>query len=475
MGRIPLVQGWKAVYSANEPDAASDETEQTLPPLTDGETAVLVSSLLERAILPSETQAVLIERSGGNPLFAEEFVQLLVDRGLVDLSKRDRPIAAIDDIPVPGSLQALIGSRLDQLPPDDKELMHNAAVIGKVFWSGALAALCGCAESAIEPRLETVIRRDLVRSLRTSGLKGQSEYTFWHALIRDVAYGQIPRAAREAKHLAVARWLKTAVADRLSDFAEELAYHYTEALELARAADVAIEPAVEAEAASALLLAGERAAPLDAVRADGYFRRALQLMAADHPERSRAAARVGEMAEARGNYEESEQLYLAAITGYRVIGNRLGLGEAMGMLSRTYARRGEIARSEQLCHEAIAVLRDLPPSKELAAVYSRRAGELLSSDRNQECLAYAENALELATELDLGEEVIKALQFRGAPRCELGDEGGLDDLREAIRLGEEAGLGQALALARGNYAYQLWFRDGPAAALAVWREMQRSA
>ncbi|MGZ6545115.1 MAG: hypothetical protein ACXVEI_07365, partial [Actinomycetota bacterium] len=76
---------------------------------------------------------------------------------------------------------------------------------------------------------------------------------------------------------------------------------------------------------------------------------------------------------------------------------------------------------------------------------------------------------------DLRDEMIRALQFRGAARCELGDDGGLEDLREAIRLGEEAGLGQALALARGNYAYQLWFRDGPAAALVVWEEMQRAA
>ena len=78
---------------------------------------MLVSSLLERAVLPASTQAVLIERSGGNPLFAEEFIQLLVDRGLIDLESRDRPVAELDDIPVPESLQALIGSRLDQLPP----------------------------------------------------------------------------------------------------------------------------------------------------------------------------------------------------------------------------------------------------------------------------------------------------------------------------------------------------------------------
>ena len=446
-----------------------------LPPLTDSETAVLVSSLLERAVLPASTQSVLIERSGGNPLFAEEFIQLLVDRGVIDLESHDRPVAELHDIPVPESLQALIGSRLDQLPHEDKALLQDAAVVGKVFWSGALAALCGCDEPSVHDRLADVLRRELVRPNRTSASEGQTEYTFWHALIRDVAYGQIPRAGRELKHLSVARWLRGTVGDRISDFAEELAYHYTEAIDMARASGVTIAPDVRAEAASAFLLAGERAASLDAVRATGYFRGALELMTAEDPQRPRAAARAAEMAEAQGDYEEGEQLYLAAITGYRAIGDTLGLGEALGLLARTHARRGQIARSEQLMDEAIEVLEREPPSRELARVYARKTGEMLSSDRNAECLEWAEKTIELSTRLGLQDEYARALQFRGAARCELGDERGLDDLREAIRLGEEHGFGQVLALARANYAFQLWFRDGPAAALEVWLDAQRAA
>ena len=114
--------------------------------------------------------------------------------------------------------------------------------MGKVFWSGALAALCGSDEPSVRDRLADVLRRELVRPNRTSALEGQTEYTFWHALIRDVAYGQIPRAGRELKHLSVARWLRGTVADRISDFAEELAYHYTETIDMARASGVTIAP-----------------------------------------------------------------------------------------------------------------------------------------------------------------------------------------------------------------------------------------
>ena len=200
-------------------------------------------------------------------MFAEEFIQLLVDRGVIDLRATIGRSRSSHDIPVPESLQALISSRLDQLPHEDKQLLQDAAVIGKVFWSGALAALCGCDEPSVHDRLADVVRRELVRPNRASNLHGQTEYTFWHALIRDVAYGQIPRAGRELKHLTVARWLRETVGDRIPDFAEELAYHYREALDLARASGPEVEPDVRTEAAGAFLLAGERAAQLDAVRA----------------------------------------------------------------------------------------------------------------------------------------------------------------------------------------------------------------
>jgi hypothetical protein len=100
-----------------------------LGPLSDTETAQLVSALLERSVLPAETQQQLLEQAGGNPLYAEEFVRLLADKG------------ELGDGGVPESVQALIAARLDTLPPERKALLQDAAVVGKVFWAGALAAM----------------------------------------------------------------------------------------------------------------------------------------------------------------------------------------------------------------------------------------------------------------------------------------------------------------------------------------------
>ena len=153
---------------------------------------------------------MLLERSGGNPLYAEEFVQMLADRGLIDRRTGDRAYGTTSNaaIPVPESLQALIGARLDALPAADKALMHDAAVIGKVFWSGALASLAGLGEDEIVERLDDVARRELVRPSAHLVRGGAGRV---HVLARAGARRGLrpdPARRREPKHLAVAEWLE---------------------------------------------------------------------------------------------------------------------------------------------------------------------------------------------------------------------------------------------------------------------------
>ena len=112
-----------------------------LAPLTDEETARLVSALLDAAVLPAEVQALVLERAGGNPLYAEEFVRMLKDRELLVRKGRTLALRKGAETPVPESLQALIAARLDTLSPERKALLQDAAVIGKVFWAGAVAQM----------------------------------------------------------------------------------------------------------------------------------------------------------------------------------------------------------------------------------------------------------------------------------------------------------------------------------------------
>ncbi len=197
-----------------------------LSPLSEHETSELVQGLLEQSVSEQVKQAIL-ERAGGNPLYAEEFVRLVADRGLGDTG---------EGIAFPDSVQALIAARLDTLSPERKGLLQDAAVVGKVFWAGALAAMGDLEEREVELALHELSRRELVRPGRQSTMEGESEYAFWHVLVRDVAYAQIPRAARARKHRAAAVWMEAKAGERVGDLADVLAHHYQEALELARAA-----------------------------------------------------------------------------------------------------------------------------------------------------------------------------------------------------------------------------------------------
>ena len=444
-----------------------NSTTISLPPLSSSETAMLVSALLERRVLPAETQLAILERAGGNPLYAEEFARMLVDdRAHTASASSSDPL---ERIPVPETVHALIAARLDALSSDDKALLHDAAVVGTVFWAGALAAMGGLDEQQVTDRLHHLARRELIRPARASTVRGEAEYAFWHVLVRDVAYGQIPRSQRGPKHRAAAEWIEGAKRERLEDRAELLAHHYAEALELARAAAQHAEAGeLQPRAARFLRLAGDRAMRLDAETARRYYERAAALLDPADPARASLLVKLAESSALVGAFDRSDDLFAEAIDAFLANGDDRARGEAMAMFARSLHKQGSSTRSRSLLREAVAILERLPPGPELALAYSRLAGQLLVSSRYEESLGYARKGLELARATGLDGEVVRSLQFRGAGRVELGDEGGLDDLREALRLGLDLGLGEETALAYGNLAYQVWLRDGPAASLELW-------
>src|SRR5262249_16395067 len=227
----------------------------------------------------------LLERSGGNPLYAEEFVRLLADREHVT-----------EMIDVPDSVQALIAARLDTLAAERKSLLQDASVVGKLFWAGAVAEMGHRERRDVELALHELSRKELVRPARESSMESEQEYGFWHLLVRDVAYAQIPRAARASRHQAAADWLERHAGDRTEDIADVLAYHYLQALELTRATggDVA---ELETRAMHYLSLAGERALALDVESAEQSLAQALALCPAGHPERATLLERWAQAAQ----------------------------------------------------------------------------------------------------------------------------------------------------------------------------------
>src|SRR5207253_1704635 len=249
----------------------------SLPPLEDEETARLLSSLLETPVLAAETQTELLARAAGNPLYAEQFARMLAERGSAEQ--------------LPETVQGIIAARLDLLAEADKALLQDASVVGKVFWLGSVCEIGGLEREAAEQALLGLERKELVQRARRSSVEGEAEYAFRHLLVRDVAYGQIPRAARAARHRAAAGWVEGL--GRPDDHAEMLASHYSRVLEYTRAAGAEDEELTR-RAMLALRDAGDRALALSAwTAAAGFYTAALELWAEDVPERPYVALRCG--------------------------------------------------------------------------------------------------------------------------------------------------------------------------------------
>jgi class 3 adenylate cyclase/tetratricopeptide (TPR) repeat protein len=432
-----------------------------LGPLTDVDTARLLSSLLDQAVFPAETQRALLERAGGNPLYAEEFARLLADRELLS--------GALEDIPFPDSVQALIAARLDTLAAERKQLLQDAAVVGNVFWAGAVVEMGARSPHEVELALHELSRKELVRPARTSAMEGEQEYGFWHLLVRDVCYGQIPRAARAARHRAAAAWIERKAGDRVEDLADVLAHHYLTARELTGAAGQADESKeLETQAIRYLVLAGERALPLDVASAEAQLARALELAPAGHPQRGFLLERWARAAWLQGRLEEARAALDEALVLYREGGESIAAGRALTELNTLLRRLGDV-RAEPAITEAIALLKAESAGRELVAAYAELAGTHWINSAHAEAIAAAEQALRLAAELGLPEPA-HALGYFGGARAHLGERQGLGDMRQALALAVEQGRGREAAVIHNNLALSTWLYEGPKAALAACQE-----
>ena len=385
-----------------------------LSPLTKDQTAVLISDVLERSLLPAETQQALLERAEGNPLYAEQFAQLYLERG------------SAADLPLPETLQGIVAARLDALAPEAKALLQDAAVVGKVFWIGALRRT----EREAAEVLHSLARKGFLTRQRRSSVGSEDEWAFAHILLRDVAYGQIPRGDRAAKHRATAQWIESL--GRPEDYAELLAYHWSSALELARAAGQDADD-LRTPTRLALRAAGDRAFAVNAYpAAAAYLDSALALWPDADEDRPQLLYRLAD-ALYLADDQKAETALEAARDALLASGNRELAAEAELSLSRIWWQRGQNERArfhQSRAEELVGTGRSLAAARVLAFIARTRT---IGGDP-EGGLPLATEALEMAEVLQVEELRAHALATMGLAKVYLGDPTGAQDEVRALEI-----------------------------------------
>ena len=419
-----------------------------LSPLDERETAALVHALLGRAAIGAELQARLLEHAGGNPLYAEEFTRML----------NERPGEGI----VPETVQGLIAARLDTLAREDKDLLCEAAVVGRAFWLGAL----GQERWTLEERLHRLERVEFVRRERRSSVAGEVEFTFRHALMREVAYEQIPRAQRPDKHLRTAAWIESL--GRPDDHAEMLAHHYGAALEYSTAAGA--DTSGFAERAYAVFRdAGERSLALHAFgRAAHFYERALELREEPDPE---LLLRYGRALTASGD-ERGLAILGQSAEALESAGRRESAAEAQAYLTESLHMQGQGEAAYAHMARALELAHDAPPSASKARVLTE-SSRLLALGERAEAQPVAEEAFEMATDLRLTDLASRALTNLALARANAFDfDTAVAHLERSIELARSVASAEE-ARARHNLGSSTWFRGELGSAAAHFAEAAR--
>jgi class 3 adenylate cyclase len=407
------------------PDAQSI----ALAPLSDSETAALVTELLGHDPSVGELGQKIAERAAGNPFFAEEIVRELAERGVL----RGGPgaylsAADVGEVSVPATLQATIAARIDRLDAKAKRTLSAAAVLGARFTLDLLTAL------GAEAVVDDLLAAQLIDQVRFTG---QPEYVFHHPLIRTVAYEAQLKSDRAELHRRVAAAIESHDPAASEENAALIAEHLEAAGELHDAYGWHMRAATWAtnRDIAAARLSWDRAKKIaDALPAEDAARAAMRI--APRTMLCGTAWRVHEYAAGVG-FDELRQLCGLA-------GDKASLAIAMAGLVVDHALQARLREASQLASEAMALIESIGDATltvglSRACIYAK--GE---SGEWGDVLRWSQRAIDLADgdpskgNIIIGSPLALALAYRAMGRYWLGHPGWRDDMRHGLDMARSA-------------------------------------
>ena len=420
--------------------------------------------------LPAGAVRAIVDRAGGIPLYAVETVRMLLSEGrLREEQGRFVPVGDLTSLAVPETLTALIGSRLDALPPDARALLQDAAVLGQSFSPAGLAAVSSVALDALEPQLLALVRRELLTRDVDPRSPEHGQYAFVQALIREVAYNTLARKDRRARHLAAARFFESLGSEEL---AGALAGHYLAAH--ANAPEGPEADALAGQARIALRGAALRAIELGSLQQAVTFLDQACDVTRDPAEEADLRERAGVAAWEGGDGALGEERLRRALALRRQIGDA-------SLIMRTTARLGAAMLSTLRIDAAVAemeaaVVEFLPADVALTdpngvELLAQLARGCMFHEEHERAIALTDRALAVAERLELIPEVADLLITRGTSLSHQGRSyEGVGAIRAGLELAEQQDLVVTALRGRVNIGVTLNDSD-PRSSL----EMSRSA
>lgn len=310
----------------------------------------LLSSMLPSEDLADDRITDLLRAAGGNPLFLEETARMWVESGL-----GTDPSTSLSDLPVPVGIRAIIDARLDRLTSAEQLTVSHAAVIGDVFWEGAVLHLADT-DLDLAPSLVRLEEMDLVRGNPESSMAGHREFAFKHGLIRDAAYARLTKAERARLHERFSSWMSTLPGSE-QELADIIAFHLEQACTLTGGLISGSTQAPLVPAALALMRASERAEAREGVsEAERYLARAISLVGESLPEKKlELEVRRARLLGGLGRYDEALGTLRAARLEARRLGRTDVEGEALIGLAEILLPLGEFDEGRRHVDDAMAL------------------------------------------------------------------------------------------------------------------------
>jgi class 3 adenylate cyclase/tetratricopeptide (TPR) repeat protein len=446
-----------------------------LEPLSEAEGETMLEELVPGP-MGADLKRTIVERSEGNPLYVEEIVRKLIDDGVLRATEASRWEVAkpLEDVEVPRSIQGLIAARLDGLPEDEKVVLQDAAVVGRIFWLGAVADLTGRPLGDVRDAIGRLRVKELVVPHEPSSFSDEHEYSFKHVLIRDGAYDSLPKSLRADKHAGVAAWAEQRAGDRAEEIAELVASHELEALgyaeELGERREDLMRSAFEHTWAAA-----RRTRSLGlAAESTRWYREAERLAdALEMPLADRVELHREHLATSFGPdpVVENERVALRAIEAFEAVSDARGVGWANAYRVVPLLQASRFEDAEAAGRTAIATLEPLGESEELADALQRLGWFLWRRGRNAEAEPLLRRAVAMAKQLDSIHVLAEATQSLGvAIQTQARSDESNALLEEAFVLAKRSGRPTNLMRAYNNVAHTRISTLGPEATLPVLRE-----